>query len=277
MPSHYIDFTLTSDQNYFTTVSYALFQLISSNVNIQNMCSITDQNSVVNQFLSNVTISNSVISNIEMIESSFTVTSSLLNISQTTISMVSNPDSYDLMFITLDSSLIIYNLVFEDSSSNLFNTLNTDIQIDTLMLRNITSSSNLLKISTSQSVNIINYETENVTTSFSTEILITHSTNIQVDSFKVSDAPQTVLEIFDTTVDYLLDMEVHRTMKAIKILDSNVNMISGNFTNNGDSSQLNGGAIYIENSVVSIQNSAFDNNTANDGGAIDLTCSSVVN
>ena len=172
MPSHYINFTLTSDQNYFASVSYALFQLISSNVNIQNMCSITDQNSVVNQFLSNVTISNSVISNIEMIESSFIVTSSLLNISQTTISMVSNPDSYDLMFITLDSSLVIYNLVFEDSSSNLFNTLNTNIQIDILKIRNINSSANLLKISTSQSVNITNYQAQDATTSVSTEILI---------------------------------------------------------------------------------------------------------
>ena len=172
MPSHYINFTLTSDQNYFASVSYALFQLISSNVNIQNMCSILDQNSVVNQFLSNVTISNSVISSIEMIESSFIVTSSLLNISQTTISMVSNPDSYDLMFITLDSNLVIDNLVFEDSSSNLFNTLNTNIQIDTLKIRNISSSSNLLKISTSQSVNITNYQAQDATTNVSTEILI---------------------------------------------------------------------------------------------------------
>ena len=174
MPSHYIDFTLTSDQNYFASPVYALFQLISSNMNIQNMCSISNQDSLLNQFLSNVTISNSVISSIEMIEPSFIVTSSLLNISQTSISMISNPNSYDLIFITLDSSLIINNLVFEDSMSDLLNALNTDIQIDTLMLRNISSSSNLLKISTSQSVNISNYQAQNATTSVSTEILITH-------------------------------------------------------------------------------------------------------
>ena len=138
------------------------------------MCSISEQNSVFNQFLSNVTISNSIVSNIEMIESSFITTSSLLNISQTTISMISNPESYDLMFMTLDSSLIIDNLVFEDSLSNLFNSLNTDIQIDTLMLRNISCSMNLLKISNSQYVNIIDYQAENVTTSTGAEILITH-------------------------------------------------------------------------------------------------------
>ena len=172
MPDHYIDFTLASDQNYFATVSYALFQLISSNMIIQNMCSISDQSSLLNQFLSNVTISNSMITNIEMIESSLIVTSSLLNISQTTISMISNPDSYDLMFVTLDSSLIIDNLVYEDSVSNLLNSLNTDIQIDTLMLNNISSSSDLVKISTSQMVSIANYQAQNVTTITSTGILI---------------------------------------------------------------------------------------------------------
>ena len=277
MPSHYIDFTLTSDQNYFATVSYALFQLISSSMNIQNMCSISDQNSVLNQFLSDVAISNSVISNIEMIEPSFIVTSSLLNISQSTISLISSPDSYDLMFITLDSSLIIDNLVFEDSLSNLFNSLNTDIQIDTLMLRNISSSLNLLKISTSQYVNISNYQTENAATSASTEILITSSNNVKIENVSVSDVPQIVLEISNSIVDYLINFQVHRTMKAINILNSNVNMISGNFTQNGDSLQYKGGAIYIENSVVFVENSEFVNNTANDGGAIDLSCTSVVN
>ena len=277
MPSHYIDFTLTSDQNYFATVSYALFQLISSSMNIQNMCSISDQNSVLNQFLSDVAISNSVISNIEMIEPSFIVTSSLLNISQSTISLISSPDSHDLMFITLDSSLIIDNLVFEDSLSNLFNSLNTDIQIDTLMLRNISSSLNLLKISTSQYVNISNYQTENAATSASTEILITSSNNVKIENVNVSDVPQIVLEISNSIVDYLINFQVHRTMKAINILNSNVNMITGNFTQNGDSLQYKGGAIYIENSVVFIENSEFVNNTANDGGAIDLSCTSVVN
>ena len=276
MPSHYIDFTLTSDQNYFSSPSYALFQLISSNLDVQNMCSITDQNSLFNQFLSNVMISNSMISNILLIESSFLVTSSFLNISHTTISMISNPDSYDLMFITLDSSFIIDNLVFEDSLSNLFNSLNTDIHIDTLMLRNISSSLNLLKISTSQFVNISDYQSENTSTSASTEILITDSNNVKIETVNVSDVSHAVLEVVNTNVNYFIGLQVHRTIKAINVLDSNINMISGDFTNNGNSSQLKGGAIYIQNSVVSIQNSTFVNNTANDGGALDITCSSVV-
>ena len=241
------------------------------------MCNITDQNSLLNQFLSNVTISRSVISNIQLIESSFIVTSSLLNISETTISAISNPNSYDLMFITIDSSLVIDNLLFEDSISNLFNSFNTDIRINTLMLRNIRSSLNLLKISTSQFVNITNYQSEDTIITASSEILISDSNNVKIESVNVSDVTHTVLEVVNTHMDYFIQLQVHSTIKAINVLDSSINMISGNFTNNGNSSQLKGGAIYIQNSIVSIENSTFVNNTANDGGAIDLTCTSVVN
>ena len=86
-----------------------------------------------------------------------------------------------------------------------------------------------------------------------------------------------MLEISHSIVDYVRGLRIHHSIKAINILKSNINVINGNFTNNGGSFQNKGGAIYIENSVASIQNSTFENNTANNGGAIDLTCSSVVN
>ena len=86
-----------------------------------------------------------------------------------------------------------------------------------------------------------------------------------------------MIEISNSNADYVRGIQIHHCMKAISVLNSNINVISGNFTNNGDSSQRHGGAIYIQNSIASIQNSTFMNNTANDGGAVDLTCSSVVN
>ena len=99
---------------------------------------------------------------------------------------------------------------------------------------------------------------------------------MKIENINVSDVPEAVLEISNSNVSHARGLQIHRSIKAINILNSNINMISGSFTNNGDISQRNGGAIYIENSIVFIQNSAFTNNTANDGGAIDITCSSVV-
>ena len=62
------------------------------------------------------------------------------------------------------------------------------------------------------------------------------------------------------------------------IQNSNVQSISNsNFTNNGNSTQRLGGEISISQSVVTIQNSSFTNNTAIDGGAINFGCTSVTN
>ena len=100
---------------------------------------------------------------------------------------------------------------------------------------------------------------------------------MKIENINVSDVPEAVLEISNSNVSHARGLQIHRSIKAINILNSNVNMISGRFTDNGDSFQLHGGAIYIQNGIVSIKNSTFINNTANDGGAIDLTCSSVAN
>ena len=54
-------------------------------------------------------------------------------------------------------------------------------------------------------------------------------------------------------------------------------MSNSNFTKNGNSSQRLGGAIYIKQSVLTIQNSSFSNNTAIDGGAIYFGCTSITN
>ena len=54
-------------------------------------------------------------------------------------------------------------------------------------------------------------------------------------------------------------------------------MSNSNFTKNGNSSQRLGGAVYIKQSVLTIQNSSFTNNTAIDGGAIYFGCTSIAN
>ena len=56
-----------------------------------------------------------------------------------------------------------------------------------------------------------------------------------------------------------------------------MNISDSNFTNNGDSNQRLGGAIYISQSDIAIYNSSFTNNTANEGGAVYFGCTSLAN
>ena len=56
-----------------------------------------------------------------------------------------------------------------------------------------------------------------------------------------------------------------------------MNISDSNFTNNGDSNQRLGGAIYISQSDIAIYNSSFTNNTANEGGAVYFGCTLLAN
>ena len=209
MPSEYRQLTLNSDLNYFETTSYALFTLISASVSIQDSSSIAQQSSLFNLFLSTLSMTDCYISNIDVIEPTIRVTSSSLNITSTNISEISNPDSYDFMLITLDSTLVMNNIIFENSTSNLFNARNTRIEIIDMIIRNVVSYSNLLRILSGNDVLISQYQSSNTNSSISEQILITDSSNVTIMNFKVHDTPELIINIIDSNVTSLSHIQIH--------------------------------------------------------------------
>ena len=199
---------MSSEQNYFGTTSYALFTLISASLTVQNSSSITQQKSLLNLFLSTTNIIDSAIYEIDAIEIAIRVASSTLNFTNTNVSKISNPDSYDLMLITLDSTLIMNNIIFEDSTSNLFNARNTRIQINDLIIQNVASYSNLIRILSSNDVLISQYQSSNTSSSISEQILITDSINVMIIDFEVHDTPELIINIINSNVTSLSDIQI---------------------------------------------------------------------
>ena len=278
VPSEYKQLTLSSSQNYFATTSYALFTLISASISVQNSTSITQQNTLFNLFLSKTSIIDSTISDIDAIETAVRVTSSTLNMTNVNISEIMNPSNYDLILVTIDSTLIMNSLMFHSSKSNLFNSKNAIIQIDGLTILNITSFTNFIKISSSQNVIISQYRTTNATTDINKQILITDSDDVSIVDFEVLKTPELIVEIINSNVTGLSGLRIQNWQEAVYLLNCNIeNIQKSNFTNNGNSNQRLGGALYIKDSTAVIQNSTFANNTADDGGAIYFGCSFIQN
>ena len=270
--------TLGSNPDYFATTSYVLFTLISASLNIQNFSSITQQNSLLNSFLSTTNLSDSTISDIDTIEIAIRVTSSTLNAWNMTISRVTNPNSLDLMSITLDSILSIDDLMFTDSQSNLMNVRSTVMHINNITFQNISSFTDLMRISSSTNVNISQFTSMNTTTDTNEKMLITDCSNVILDGIHTSDTTELIIDIVDSNVTSLTNLQIHNCKQGVYMQNSNILSLSNsNFTNNGNSSQRLGGAIYISQSIATIQNSSFTNNTSIDGGAIYFGCTSVSN
>ena len=254
-----------------------MLTLISASLSIQNSSSITIQNSLFNLFLSTVNIIDSTISEIETIETAVRVTSSTLNITNTNISMISNPARFDFMLITLDSTLIMNSLIFENSTSNLFNARNTMILINGIRISNVSSFSDFIKISSSSHINITQYETISATTGTNEQILVSDSSDVSLSDLEVHDTPELIIDVINSNITSISDLKIHNCLQAIQIHNSVIDQFENcNLTNNGNVSQRVGGAVYLfDSNVVTMHSNLFINNTANQGGAIYFQCSQV--
>jgi hypothetical protein len=72
-----------------------------------------------------------------------------------------------------------------------------------------------------------------------------------------------------SSVELISALNVFSNSKSIHLFRSSVALLElSSFGNNGEISNLNGGAIYIKESNATIANSTFTQNSAYEGGAI---------
>ena len=155
---------------------------------------------------------------------------------------------------------------------------NSEIHIINFLIKNVDSSTSIIKVSNSAIVEFNNLTIQNSTTGISELLSITSSNEVRIKQLKVADIAELVLHITSSIVESESQLNLINCTEGILIESSIVKSISNSsFTNNGNIAQYKGGAIYIFNSQVSISNSTFTNNTAIAGGAIYFDCSSMDN
>ena len=125
----------------------SLLQMISASIQISGSTQIYSESVLINAFISNVTISDSVISNISVVDSWVKISNANLILQNVSISSISNPNSIDFIIALLDSSISISFSEFKNSNSNLFNSRNSKVTLNGLVFKNITSANNLYTIS----------------------------------------------------------------------------------------------------------------------------------
>ena len=125
------------------------------------------------------------------------------------MSRISDPDDFDIMFISLDSTLTINTLVFDDSQSNLMNVRSTNIHINDINIQNVSSFSDLIRISSSQHVYISQFVSINTTTDIDEKILITDSNNVTIDGIRTSDTPELIIDIVNSNVTSMSNLQIH--------------------------------------------------------------------
>ena len=274
VPKILAQYIIINKKLVINNIKASLIQLIVSSLRIQDNSVLKNQNIMFNVFLSELTISNSEIFNIT---GSIQVSSSKFSLINSNISKVVNLDQTSFIFVDYNSIFTLNSSTIVNSYSDFVNGRNSMININNFTMTNVTTSSYLFQISNCDGIEIDNIAIINWTSSLSNFISIQKSSNIKLSRFSGSQSEMLFTKIIDSNVTSIDTFVMDKLLQPLNIKSSTVNLISNSsFTNNGNSDSIKGGAIYIRDSKVNIENSTFSNNSAITGGAICFECSSTL-
>ena len=206
VPASYMQYMMKSHLSYFMVTSAPLFQLISASLSIQRSSQITQQSSLLNMFLSNAIITNSSISAILLQESAIKVTSSTLNISNTSFIGIVATLPIDIMFVSLDSTLVVNSLSLFNSEISLFTVRSTNIEVNNLTMNSVSVKLYAIKIYSCQPVTLNQISLVNMSSLMGKEILIDDSRDVSISSIQTSNIYEHILHISNSNVTHMTDL-----------------------------------------------------------------------
>ena len=190
------------------TENDALFQVISSSLRLQNSTYIHDQNSIVNLFLSDLYVTDSIIENIDMITVAFGVTSSTFVLQSTALNNISSSSNTELLFANLNSSITLDASNFTRFGSSVLRSTNSNVTMNSLLIDYINTNTNIIQISRSELVRIDRLQVLNVTLNAQYIVFIKESTNTELLRFILNNQNETMLGISQSTINLVADFNI---------------------------------------------------------------------
>ena len=175
----------------------SLIQLIVSSLSIQSGSKISNEQIMFNIFLSTLTISDSIITNVT---NSIQVSSSNMTIQNTQISNVANSAGTDFIFVTLGSIFEMDSSMFSNSSSSLLNARNSQIKISNATISRVNSPSKLVQITSCNSIDMAMLSVVNCTASDLVFFDFDTTTKISLSSFTGSQANSWFVQVQNSNV-----------------------------------------------------------------------------
>ena len=186
----------------------SLFQIISSSLRIQNSTCIYNQGKIMNMFVSDVEVVDSIIENINVSESMIIVTSSTFDLINTTLINIYEHSDAQLMFMNLESKLKIFSCNFIQINSQLITSRNSDISINDLLLSDIVSNSTLVQISRSNQVVIGGLNTHNITLTSGSIFEMSNLNNVELSEFNFLNIKERILTIQSSNIDLIHNFRI---------------------------------------------------------------------
>ena len=228
--------------------------------------------------MSTVSFADSFLDNITLSEASIQAVVSTLTMERMTINNLRNPIKTDFILVFLESTLIITTLNYTNSDSILFRVRTSSVVISGIEFNNIINAVELGEIASSYNVSLSAITSTNTQITGPFLFLISSSVNISMTDIHILNSKTIVMKIDSSVFDIIDRLEVKNCSEGIVIKSSEVKEFrNSTFNQNGGGAIFYGGALKIRNSNITFINTSFTQNTAQSGGAIYFTCSSIPN
>ena len=180
----------------------SLFIIVSSSLKLQQHTIIYNQNTIINMFLSDVELIDSVVEDVDINTTSFRITSSTCAFKNLVFNNISQNGDSELLLVNLDSSIIIDFLNFTDSNSSLLISRNSIITINRLYAENIKSDKSIIQISESEYTKIDDIQIANAKIINQQPIvLISDSIKIEISNINARNNKGTLISLVSSTFD----------------------------------------------------------------------------
>ena len=266
LPTNFKQYLLDNRRVYDIASVNINFQLVYSSIALNENSMISNTENIIDSYISTVLISNLTLKDI-LLKGGYVLkfTSTTIEINDTEIINISNEIVNPVISVTLGSNFSSNGITFNNSTVSLIDVVTSYASFSRLMSSNINPQTSFIRIFESLDFSIRNSNLFDIETGANSPILIDKSIISEIANLTTN----TLIEVKSWTVDQISQLYVRDSTRNFIIEDSNVTQISqSEFINNGGDAITFGGAILVKDSNVSITDSIFLNNSAQEGGAI---------
>ena len=247
------------------------FDIISSEFEISNHTSITNQPNFLSSFLSTISLNDLVIYNTSLSSNMLTVSESTININVLNITQISADSSIPAILSLSGTNIVSNDISYTNSSAKFITSVSSSNNLTGLTINDVNVTSLIFEMLSATNVTFGSITIDQVATGndgvFKMDSWYVHSI-VRLTMTFLSSAPFIIRNTQIKTIDTL---QIGNTPLSTEFINSDVGMIkNSSVLLCGRPTGTYGSAIVIKNSNVTIVDSIFDSNSAVNGGAISI-------
>ena len=249
----------------------ASIQCISGALTIANNTYVTDQPVFINSYLSEVIISYLHIYSITSESRVMSLVESHLILNNSDVTNINSTSSGDFISLSFQSVATINNVIYSNSTTKFMVALLSSVQIASLDFDRVVMNNYILSFV--DCINVSMRDINQITNTRGSMILFSGSFIDSINNLTISGSNDTGLYIVRSNVFMMDKIQINNAHQSIRIEKSHIDIFQNSQLSFSGSEQIvKGGAIYVENSNMTMTNITFDSNTAQIGGAVSISC-----